>query len=407
MKVLSINAGSSSLKFSLYKMPEEEMIINGYIQKIGQSDSFYYIKIDGKKNFFEKEIKDHDAAVLVIIDELKNFNIIKDISEISKVGHRVVHGGEEYSESVIINDHVLETIDKLSSLAPLHNPANLVGIKAFKHIIPTAINVAVFDTAFHQTMPKESYMYSLPYNWYTDYGVRKYGFHGTSHRYVYNRISKILNQKDLKVISCHLGNGGSLCAIDKGKSIDTTMGLTPLAGIPMGTRCGDIDPAIIGFMMKKANKSIDEIMEDLNKNSGFVGVGGVGSDNRDVENAIAKGNERAILTRQLYTRKIADYISSYNSLLEGADVICFTGGIGENAPKVRKQIIDRLKPLQIILNEEENNKRHETASGEPCITSPESKIKVNIIETDEELIIARDAFNITDMKEVNNVQTNI
>jgi acetate kinase len=396
MKIIAINAGSSSLKFRLFEMPEEKVICSGTFERIGIDNSFYTININDSKIKKEIALNDHEQAVNILIKELIDQNIIHDIEEIEAIGHRVVHGGFKYSKSVIVNDNVIDDIMELSSLAPLHNPAHLLGIKAVNRVLYKAKNVVVFDTAFHQTLKEENFMYAIPYNWYTEYGVRKYGFHGTSHKYIALKISEVLNNKNLKIISCHLGNGGSITAIKNNKSIDTTMGFTPLAGIPMGTRSGDIDPSIIQYIMHKTNKTIDEITNDLNKNSGFLGISGTSSDSRDIEQGVEENNERCILAYNIYIKRIVDYIASYNVLLEGADVICFAGGIGENSCMTRKDIINKLKCLGINLDEEKNNQRGKLAE----ISTSESKIKAYIVPTDEELMIAKENISIDSMKRV-------
>jgi len=390
MKIMAVNAGSSSLKFTLFDMPDEKIIIEGYIEKIGLDDSFYTIKYNGEKIRKEKNIKSHEEAVNILLEELINYKAINSLEEIKGVGHRIVHGGK-FTESTLMGEEEIAYLKSIIDLAPLHNPGSIIGIEAFRKRLPSVKNVCVFDTAFHQTMPKEAYIYAVPYEWYEKYGVRKYGFHGTSHRFIANRIKEILNNDNLKIISCHLGNGGSICAIKDGKSIDTTMGFTPMAGIPMGTRCGDIDPSIIEYVMKKTNKNITEITEDLNKRSGFLGISGVSSDSRDIEEGIVAGNERCILAQNIFVRKVVSYIASYNNLLEGADVICLAGGIGEKGIEVRKQILNGLKSVGVVLDEESNNCKSE----EKLISSNTSKIKCYVIPTNEEVMIARDTYNLT------------
>jgi acetate kinase len=390
MKILSINAGSSSLKFRLFEMPEEKVLCAGIFERIGLGNSFYTITIGEEKIKKETPLHDHEECVKILIKELINLDIVENIEEIEGIGHRLVHGGEKYSNSVIINEDVLNFVTEISYLAPLHNPANILGVRVFNEVLPKAKGVAVFDTAFHQTMDKEAYIYPIPYEWYEKYGIRKYGFHGTSHKYISLKISEILNNKNLKVISCHLGNGGSLCAIKDGKSIDTTMGFTPLAGIPMGTRCGDIDPSIIPFMVENSGKTISEINNDLNKKSGFLGVSGISADARDIEDGVAAGDERAMLAYNIYIRKVVSFISSYNTLLGGADVICFSAGIGENSVKMRKDIVDMLSPLGVYLDEEANNVRGKTR----LISTKDSKIQCYIIPTDEELMIAKETYEL-------------
>lgn len=391
MKILSVNAGSSSLKFQLIEMPSENQLVEGLIERIGLETGKIKIKFDGQKAEKELHIADHKEAFKLLVEALLENNIVASMDEIEAVGHRMVHGGEKFNKSVILNDEVLHTFESLIPLAPLHNPANLTGVLASIEILPNAHMVGVFDTAFHQTMEKEAYIYPTPYEWYEKYAVRKYGFHGTSHRYVSEKCAEIIENKEAKIIVAHLGNGGSLCAVNAGKSIDTTMGFTPLAGISMGTRSGDIDPAIIEFICEKENKTAKEVTNLLNKESGFKGVSGVSSDSRDIEDAIAAGNERAILAQSIYTRRIASYIATYDMLLEGADAICFTGGIGENAVDTRIEVMARLKSLGVKLDLAKNNVRGK----ETLISSEDSKIKVFIIPTNEELMIAKDTYELT------------
>ncbi len=390
MIILSVNAGSSSLKWTTFKMPEEEVLISGVFERIGINDGFYTIKIGEEKIKKERELPTHKEAVQILLDELLENKIISNLTEIEGVGHRVVHGGEKYADSVVINEDVENTIKELCSIAPLHNPANLVGIETFEKILPTVKNVAVFDTAFHQTMKKSAYIYPVPYDWYTDYGVRKYGFHGTSHKYINMKISDELKRNDLKVISCHLGNGGSITAIDSGHVVDTSLGFSPIAGLMMGTRAGDIDESIIPYVMEKGSKSLEDVMNDLNKKSGFLGVSGISSDSRDVEEGIKKGNERCILAEEIYERRVVNFIASYNVLLGRADVICFAGGIGENSITTRKSIINKLNSLNIFIDEEKNNCRGKLAR----ISTDNSKILCYVVPTDEELMIARDTYSL-------------
>ncbi|MBR6072743.1 MAG: acetate kinase [Bacilli bacterium] len=389
MKILSVNAGSSSLKFQMYEMPEEKVLISGTFERIGIGGGFYTIKLNGEKIKKEKELADHSVAVQTLIDELLENKVIESLDEIKGVGHRIVHGGEKYASSVIINDDVIKTVEELSSLAPLHNPANLIGVRTFMELIPNATQVGCFDTAFHQTMAKREFLYPVPYEWYEKYGVRRYGFHGMSHNYIANRTAEILENPNARIISCHIGNGGSLCAIKDGKSIDTSMGFTPNAGLMMGSRSGDIDCTLIPYIMDKTGESLDEVINDLNKKSGYLGVSGISSDSRDIEDAAAQGNERAILAQDMYVEKIVNYIAEYYLELGGADAIVFTAGVGENSKDTRKAIIDRLAPLGIKIDEEANNVRGE----EKLISTEDSTVKVYIIPTDEEVMIARDTFN--------------
>ena len=391
MKVLAVNAGSSSLKFQMYEMPDEKVLISGVFERIGIDNSFYTIKLNGEKIRKEVELANHSVAVGFLTKELLENNIVESLEEIKGVGHRTVQGADKISKSIVVDDYVEEVIEEYKPLAPLHNPASLVGIKAFREFMPNATHVAVFDTAFHQTMAKEAYLYAVPYEWYEEYAVRKYGMHGTSHKYVSKRINEILGKTDTKIVVCHLGNGGSLSAVVNGKCIDTSMGLTPNAGIVMGSRCGDIDASIIPYMMKVTNMSIEEIDEALNKKSGLLGISGVSSDSRDIENGAKDGNERCILAEKIYARRVIEYIAKYYVLMEGIDAICFTAGIGENSCSTRKTIIEGLKVLGIKLDEEANKIRGE----EQIITTKDSKIPCYVIPTNEELMIARDTYNLT------------
>ena len=390
MKVLSVNAGSSSLKFQMYEMPEEKVLISGLFERIGLDGGMYTLKLNGEKIKIQKDLKDHSVAVQTLIDELLNRKVINSLDEIEAVGHRIVHGGEKYSKSVIITDEVIKEVEKLSDLAPLHNPANLIGVKTFMKLIPNAVQVGCFDTAFHQTMEPREFLYPVPYEWYTKLGVRKYGFHGMSHNYIANRCGELLGNKDARIVSCHIGNGGSLCAIKNGKSYDTSMGFTPNAGLMMGSRSGGIDATLIPFVMEKTGKSMEEVFNDLNKNSGFVGVSGISSDSRDIEDAIKEGNERAILSQEIYVHKIVNYIARYFVELGGLDALVFTAGIGENSASTRAEILDQLTPLGIKYDKELNNFRGE----ERLISTPDSSVKVYVIPTDEEVMIARDTYDL-------------
>ena len=390
MIVLSVNAGSSSLKFRAYNMPKEEVLVSGVFERIGIDGSFYTIKVNGEKIKKEKDLPTHEVAVNTLLEELIANKVISSFEEIEAVGHRVVHGGEKYTKSVLIDEDVKKTIEELSDLAPLHNPANLVGINTFEKLLPHVKNVAVFDTAFLQTLPPSAYIYPVPYEWYTQYGVRKYGFHGTSHRYINSKIEEILGRKDLKVISCHLGNGGSLAAIDSGKAIDTSLGFTPNAGLMMGTRSGGIDLNIIPYVMRKSGKSVEEIIDDLNKRSGFLGVSGKSSDSRDISAGIEKGDSRCILAEEIYEGKIIRYLSNYFVSLKGADVICFAGGIGENAVNVRENIMKKIECLGVKLDKKANESRGEVVK----ISTDDSKVACYVIPTDEEVMIARDTYEL-------------
>ena len=395
MKILCVNAGSSSLKFQVVEMPEEKVLISGYIEKIGQKDCFWNVKVNGEKIRSEKYLKNHSEAAKVLIDELLKNKIVEDLSEIKAIGHRVLHGGEKYSDSVEITDEVIKDIKDLTKLGPLHHPGNLAGITAMQEAFPGVLNVAVFDTAFHQTMPKKNYIYPVPYDWYTKYGVRKYGFHGTSHKYITGEMKKRLNKDDVNLIICHVGSGASIACIKDGKCYDTTMGLTPLDGLMMGTRCGAIDPSIIEFVMQESGKTIGEVTNDLNKNSGFLGVCGE-ADCRDVEKLANEDNENAVLALDMYSDRIAKYIAQYYIELEGkVDAIVFTAGVLENGSYMRKLVIDKLSPLGVTLNEEMNDK----IAGfkeihEGIISDPYSKINVMVLPTNEEIMIVKDTFNI-------------
>ena len=390
MKILAVNAGSSSLKFTLLELPEKNVVASGLFEKIGINGSCYTIKYNGEKITKEVDLKDHSVAVQILMNELIDMGIISSLDEIEGVGHRMVHGGQEFTESVVLTEDVLERVSKYNELAPLHNPANIMGVKAFMKALPNTIQVGVFDTAFHTTMKEAEYLYPVPYEWYEKYGVRKYGFHGTSHRFINKTISEYFGRNDLKVISCHIGNGGSITAIDSGKVVDTSMGFTPLAGIMMGTRSGDIDASMLSYLEGKTGKTLEELTNDLNKKSGLLGVSGVSSDSRDVENAAKEGNERAILAQEMYAKKIANYIAMYNNLLGGADVITLTAGVGENSKTMRKSIIEKIASLGVKLDDERNDFRGEFR----LISTDDSKIPVYIVPTDEELMIAMDTMEL-------------
>ena len=392
MKVLCVNAGSSSLKFQLYEMPEEKVLINGYIEKIGLEDCFYTIKINGEKIKKTKFLSNHSEAVQVLIDELFENKVIESLEEIKAVGHRVLHGGEKYADSVVITDEVIEDIKSLTKLGPLHHPGNLAGIEAMMKVMNVP-NVAVFDTAFHQTMPAKNFIYPVPYEWYQKYGVRKYGFHGTSHKYITGKMQEKLGKEDINIISCHIGSGSSIAVIKDGKCINTTMGITPLDGLMMGTRSGAIDPSIIEYVCKESGMNVSEVTNQLNKNSGCLGVAGV-SDNRDLEEAMNSGNELAKLAFTMFTDRIAKYVAEYFIELEGkVDAIVFTAGVGENGATARKMVMDKLNPLGIFANEEANN----SIAGfkdinEGIISSDDSKIPVMVVPTNEEIMIVKDTY---------------
>ncbi len=393
MKIIAVNAGSSSLKFQLLDMPSEDMLASGVVERIGLNDSIFTIKYGSERSKEITSIPTHKVAVQMLLRKLIGLNILGSLDEIEGVGHRVVHGGELFKDSVVIDHEVIQAIEDVSDLAPLHNPANLTGISAFKEALPSVTAVAVFDTAFHQTMEPVEYMYSVPYDWYTKYGVRKYGFHGTSHKYVSLRAADMLGKtpEEAKVIVCHIGNGASLCAVKNGKSVDTSMGFTPLAGIPMGTRSGDIDPAIVQFISQKENKTLDEVIHELNKKSGYLGLSELSSDSRDLWEAVERGDKKSILAVEKQAKMIADYIGAYFISLEGCDAICFTAGIGENASETRKLVVDRLKALGVELDYEKNL----TRGTEAVISKDTSKIKILLIPTNEEVMIARDTLRLS------------
>ena len=392
-KIIAINAGSSSLKFQLFEMPEEKVITKGIVERIGLADSIFSITVDGEKKTIVTDIPDHSVAVNLLLEKLTEHKIINSLEEIEGIGHRVVHGGEIFTDSAVITDEVLAQIEQLSELAPLHNPANATGIKAFRNVLPNVPAVAVFDTAFHQTMPEASYLYSLPYEYYKEYGIRKYGFHGTSHKYVSERAAELLKRplEQLRLISCHLGNGASITAIEGGKSIDTTMGFTPLEGLTMGTRSGSLDPALIPYLMEKTDSTADEVINILNKKSGMLGVSGFSSDLRDIEDEAAKGNDRAELALSKFSDGIHKYIGSYAAKMNGVDAIIFTAGIGENSAEIRARVLHGLEFMGVYWDQDANNVRGE----EKFVNHPYSPVKVIIIPTDEEVMIARDVVRLT------------
>lgn len=397
--VLAINAGSSSLKFQLIRMPEETLVTKGLIERIGIKDSIFTIEVNGEKIKDVKDIKDikdHEEAINIMLDSFKQHGIIDDINDIAGTGHRVVHGGELFPTSALVTDKVEEQIESLSELAPLHNPANLMGIRAFRKLLPNIPHVAVFDTSFHQSMPEQSYLYSLPYQYYKDYGIRKYGFHGTSHKYVSQRAAEIMNKpiEELRIISCHIGNGASIAAIDGGESIDTSMGFTPLAGVTMGTRSGNIDPALIPFIMQKTGQNAEEVLNVLNKESGLLGISGTSSDLRDLESDAEEGKERAQLALDVFASRIHKYIGSYATRMHGVDVIVFTAGVGENSSTVRAKVLEGLEFMGIYWDP----KKNETIRGEEgFINYPHSPVKVIVIPTNEEVMIARDTVKFGEL----------
>ncbi|PMC37038.1 acetate kinase [Bacillus sp. UMB0899] len=391
-KIIAINAGSSSLKFQLFDMPSEKVLTKGLVERIGINDSVFSISVNDEKQTEVTDIPDHAVAVKILLSKLTDLGIIKSLDEINGIGHRVVHGGEVFNDSVLITDETLQKIEELSDLAPLHNPANVVGIKAFKEVLPNVNAVAVFDTAFHQTMPEQSFLYSLPYEYYEKYGIRKYGFHGTSHKYVSERAADILGRpvEHLRLISCHLGNGASIAAIEGGKSIDTSMGFTPLAGVAMGTRSGNIDPALIPFIMEKTNKSADEVLDILNKKSGILGISGLSSDLRDIHKAAEEGNERAKTALEVFASRIHKYIGSYAARMSGVDAIIFTAGIGENSSDIRARVLKGLEFMGIYWDPSLNMVHGEEA----YLSYPHSPVKVLVIPTNEEVMIARDVVRL-------------
>ncbi len=396
-KYLVINGGSSSLKFSLYSMPEEKELINGYIEKIGAKDCFWTLKINGEKITHAKELKNHTEAVEIMMKELIDNNIISSVDEIKGVGHRVLHGGEFYSDSVLIDDEVLNNIIDLTKLGPLHHPGEIAGIKAMRESLPEVPQVAVFDTAYHQTMPEENYKYAVPEEWYEKYSVRKYGFHGTSHKYIAETMIEKLNKKDANLIICHIGSGASISAVKDGKCYNTTMGLTPLDGLIMGTRSGSIDPSIIEYVVKSTGKTVEEVTQDLNKKSGLLAICGK-NDLRDIEDLIAAGDKKAKLAIDMFANSIIKYIADYYFELEGdVDAIVFTAGVGENDIDLRKQIVDKIsRPLNIKLDEERNDSIARFRSErEGIITTDDSKIPVYVVPTNEEIMILRDAYRLS------------
>lgn len=390
MKIMSINAGSSSLKFSLFDMATEEVLISGLFERIGIEGSGYTLKYKGDKIKVATELPDHSVAVKILLEKLMELQVISTLEEIEGVGHRIVHGGDKYTKSVMVTDEVIDDIIRFSDFAPLHNPAHAICIKAFKEVLPKTPMVVVFDTAFHQTIEKARYLYPVPYHWYEEYHVRKYGAHGTSHRYIATKLAEELKNENLNIISCHLGNGGSITAISNGKCVDTSMGFTPHAGIMMGTRSGDIDVSIVPYVMEKEGKSASEIMNDLNKKSGFLGVSEFSSDSRDIEEGIKQGNEKCILAEEMFVNSVVKYIAQYYVLLGHVDAICFTAGIGENSVDTRLQIIEKLAPLGIKIDVEKNNVRGKFAK----INSDDSTVEIYVIPTNEELMIAKDTMDI-------------
>ncbi len=393
MKILVLNCGSSSLKFQLINMDNNERMAKGNFERIGGMKTTLKLNVRGNKEELLHIARDYDEAISFVLEVLlkPEYDLIKSLDEIGAVGHRIVHGGEMFSQSVLINDEVIEEIEKCIDLAPLHNPAGVAGIRAAQNALPNVPMVAVFDTAFHQTMDPKAYVYQIPYRYYTSYKIRKYGFHGTSHKYVASRVAELEgNKPDLKVINCHLGQGASICAIRDGKSVDTSMGLTPLAGIPMATRCGDIDPAIIPYIMKRDNLGPEDVEEILNKQAGAWGVSGVSSDYKDIEDGYNMGDQRSILTLDSQAYKIAQYIGQYMISIGGLDILTFAGGVGENGIETRERVCKYLEPFGLKLDLEANKVRGK----ERCISTEDSKIKVYVIPTNEELMIAKETYEL-------------
>ena len=394
MKILVLNSGSSSLKYQVIDMETEEVLAKGYFERIGQSDSFLTHKVNGKKHKFEHYAENHDKAISFVLSRLMNphYGVIKSLDELAGIGHRVAHGGERFTNPVVITDEVIEEIEKCIELAPLHNPASILGIKACKKLVPNMKMVAVFDTAFHQTLEKERYLYPIPYEYYEKYGIRKYGFHGTSHKYVANRVAELVGKdiKDLKIINCHLGQGASICAIENGKSVETSMGLTPLGGISMGTRSGDLDPSIITYIMKKENLKSEEMENILNKYSGAYGISGVSVDFRDIEAEAGEREERSILALDNFHYLVAGYVARCAVAMNGFDILTFTAGVGEKGQDSREAICDYLEVFGVKIDKEYNQK----IKGEEAeISSKDAKVRTFVIPTNEELMIARETLS--------------
>jgi len=394
MKILVLNSGSSSLKYQLIDMDTEKVMAKGNYERIGHGESLLTHKIGDEKHIIKQDVKDHEEAIKIVLEQFTHpeYGVIRVLGEIDAVGHRLVHGGEKFATSVVITDEVIKEVKECSSLAPLHNPAGILGIEACRRLMPGVPMVGVFDTAFHQTMPKEAYIYPIPYEYYEKYGIRKYGFHGTSHRFVSERAAEILggDKENLRIVTCHLGQGASLAAIKGGKCLDTSMGLTPLGGIPMGTRCGDMDPAVVKFIMDRENITIEEVDTILNKKSGAFGISGVSPDFRDIEAEAKNGNERAKLALDNYDYLVAQYIARYMVTLSGLDAIVFTAGVGENEPRMRMSICKKLEFLGVKIDEEKNLSRGKEIE----LSTPDSKIRILVIPTNEELVIARDTMNL-------------
>lgn len=391
MKVLVINCGSSSLKYQLFDMTDESVLCKGLVERIGIEGSKLTHKVNGEKLVVEEPMKDHTEAINHVFDALldEKYGVIKSLDEVSAIGHRVLHGGDKLTESCIIDDKVKDKIREFIKFGPLHNPANLMGIEACEKLAPGKKNIAVFDTAFHQTMPAKTFMYAIPYEYYEDYRLRKFGFHGTSHRYITLRTQQLLDKEDINIITVHLGNGSSIAAVKDGKCYDTSMGLTPLEGLLMGTRSGDLDPTVMTFLMNEKGYSADEMNQILNKKSGVLGVSGISSDFRDLEEEAEKGNDRAQLALDMFIERVKRYIGGYMAELGHVDAICFAGGIGENSSSMRKDILNTFEELGVKLDLEKNNTREEA-----LISADDSKVKVYVVPTNEELMIARDTLDL-------------
>ena len=394
MKILVVNCGSSSLKYQLIDSDSEQVLAKGLCERIGIDGMFTYQKAGCDKQVSQINQPDHKTSIQIVLDALtdKENGVVSDLSEIGAVGHRLVHGGEAFAASTLITDEVIKAVEECNDLAPLHNPANIIGVNACRELMPNTPMVGVFDTAFHQTMPAEAYIYGIPYEYYKRDKVRKYGFHGTSHSYVSKRTAEILglDYDKAKIIVCHLGNGASICAVDGGKSVETSMGLTPLMGLVMGTRSGEIDPGVMEYLGKKENMSFEEIMTMLNKRSGVLGISGISSDFRDVDDAIESGNEQALLAMNVFVHRVKSYIGAYIAIMNGVDAIVFTAGVGENDAKARKAIMSNFDFIGAKLDEEKNNVRGKEA----IISTDDSKVKILVVPTNEELMIARDTLRI-------------
>ena len=395
MIVLSINAGSSSLKFQAFNMPEESVLISGVFERIGMKESFYTIKINGEKIKKEVELKNHEKAMELAMEELIENNIVSSLDDIKAIGHRIVQGGPYFDKTEEMTDENIKKVKELSILSPLHNPAAVSGIKAAKTVVPNALQTGVFDTAFHQTIEEENYLYPVPYEWCEKYKVRKYGAHGTSHKYVAYRMNEILGRYNTKLITCHIGNGASISAINEGVCVNTSMGLTPNAGLMMGSRCGDIDATIVTYMMQQLECSPEEMDTILNKQSGLLGISGISSDSRDIEDGMKIGNQRCALAQKMFTNKIIEHIAKYYVQLGGCDAIVFTAGIGEKSIHTRREVLDGLSVLGIKIDEEANDCR----GVERLITTPDSSIPCYVIPTNEELMIARDTYTLYQERE--------